>query len=1455
MGSMGFRRLCFLLWMPFVLSLAACGDNKHKEWHDAGIDDGGPDDAPPDALMCPTGQMICNDTCINTTTDNNNCGACGEVCSGGTCQNGKCCPTGQTNCGGTCVDLTTNPDHCGACMNDCGNGTCQTDPDTNKTTCCGPGLTNCDGTCVDTQLDETHCGSCNGANSVCGGATETCCGGLCKDTNTDNTNCGTCGEVCDTTNSESCKDGAPPACCGTGESNCGGTCSDLTEDMFCGSCNTACASNETCKDPTVGSGVACCEANELNCNGTCRDVMSNDVNNCGACGKQCAQGESCLTGICCAPGLINCGGACVDPLTNPDNCGGCGGAGGDVCSGTNPVCSGGDCAASCAVGLELCGNACVELSNDPNHCGDCTTVCGAGQVCNNSDCVSMCDPGETSCNGACVDLDAPIGDVNHCGTCTTQCSVGQECVSGVCQTDCGIGEILCGNTCIKPAEDEANCGGCAGAGGVACQTGYTCDSGICCAPGKENVDGICCNPGEINCGGSCADPDTSAAHCGGCGQTCGAPSTCESGECCAAGFDNCGGTPACVNKQDDPQHCGACNKACAADETCQTGVCCDADSEYNAGGICCGAVNGVPTEVNCGGVCKNLNSVTSCGTTCGNAAPCEPGEVCNAGVCEVNCPQGQTACFGTCVDLNTNANHCGACGDPCAAGQTCGGGQCSACPASEPSECEAPINACVDPRDDNTNCGECGTFCVGGQHCSTTTVTIASATQSGFTATFVTTAPHFLVMGSEIVVSGMSVGGYNGAWEVASIVSTTSFTATLNVSGLGTATGGTTSLVESGMCCGAGLEACGGQCKDFLSDSANCGSCGNACAADSVCVNGACKCGFGQIECNGKCITPSVDPLNCGGCPGDGGVICGPTAPYCVSGGCVAACPAPLTGCPIGNSSNLECVNTDSDSDNCGMCGKKCDASQGLGCSAGQCVPTVDLGDDPPKCIGGGPPISVPDGNGTICTGNLGATSFTFGLCARTNIGPISRDLFTDAFDSTSGPYVATCTNDVDCGKKRCRVTRDLCSSTAQCTGGAADVCDFLVKCVAGTCAGGGIGVNGMDDIIETAPVPVAPVASNSANTHVGGSFWVFGSVGLAIKGNTQVKQRLLNQAAIDVTKTSRVYGDAIVRGDWTDGGNASMQIDGMLTTDPNYSTPACPNPLPGTLTLNTGLPNNGCTAGPFPNLAQPCGTRSELIDVKKIVRHYSNPANNDNALIGLQQTVLDNPTTSLRIDLPCGVYYLNSINAGKSVTIVVHGRTAIIVGGSIRISQKVIFDVQPNASLDIFAGGVLNVSNDTTLGSPAYPRLTRLYLGDDSCIGSGTLPQGADFTDCCSGVAINGVCTAGGGNLSQTISLSQGGHFNGLLWGGYGTFTHSNPMEMYGSIFTNHFDASGVTEVHYDNGAVQLGDECPPPSGACESCRDCNNQACVNNQCGACTADTQCCPPLVCRSGTCVLE
>lgn len=1430
---MGFRRLSYLLSLTVVFAVAACGDNKHPIFEDANTDMGGSDmvdapDAPPDA-GCPSGQTLCGTECVDVKTDDDHCGDCDTDCGAGTCQtnNGTtiCCPTGQTNCNGTCVDLTMNDDNCGACGTDCGTGTCQTSG--SSTMCCPAGQTNCDGVCIDTMTDNGNCGACASAGGdTCNGTNELCCGGTCVDTNTDEMNCDACGIDCDDPSKPECKaplTGMTAICCAAGESNCNGVCSNpVVDDNNCGGCGIACTQPDTCQAPDSGSQPACCESTENNCDGVCSDPLTDNMN-CGTCGNACTGTDTCTQGICCGPGEIKCGNVCVDPDTNPDHCGGCNTSGGTDCPGTD-VCSDGTCQATCDVGETSCSGACVDTDSDPNNCGGCAgvdgTVCASNEVCSNGTCTTGgCTSPEVVCDGACVDTDT---DENHCGSCdgaSSVCGPNQTCDDGICCDGgeeavydpanpsaapicCPVGYLNCGGVCADP-EDENTCGSCT----------VDCGAGICTT---DTGGTFCCPAGTTRCGSECVDLTTSEQHCGACGAACtdtndectAATGGTGSPECCNPDTElNCGGDT-CVDKLENDINCGTCGNDCTdLGMQCSNGECCGiGETNWVVGteSVCC------PTgEISCDGItCIDLTENATCGTSCEDYAPCPLGEFCNptspgatTGVCEVDCGS-LTNCSGSCVDTQTDENHCGACDDPCPVlGQECSGGVCGDCPTGPADGCGG---VCVDTSTSETHCGGCagdtGETCAVGEFCT------------------------------------------------------------------------------DGHCCADGTIWCdsANACVDPTTDNNNCGSCGTVCDNGTTCQNGACACPFGSNVCPatapggnaGECHVTSVDPTACGvNC-----LVCG-SGQVCVSGGCRDACPAPLTECltegddtPYPNT--LLCVNTGSNSQHCGSCGNDCPA--GTGCSNGSCVPLVL--DPPPatpaKCVNGGPPISVPTGGGAeTCTGNLGAVSFLFGLCTRTNFGPISRDLITDAFDSNVAPYISSCTTNEECSpQKLCTLTEAPCSGTgvSTCLGGALDICDFPVKCVGGTCAGGGLGVNGR---IPSNTGETNFLQESNTYTHVGGDFWVFGSLGLSVKGTTDVKQRLVNQGPVALTGgAGHVFGNAVTGGGWTSSMSSSMLIDGNLQTMLPTDCASLPAQLSVTGTESCGVP--------FPALGDPCGAfdnsdGSLLRIADVIVPHFRNPANNDNALIGLSYDALNDPDGPRHLDLPCGVYYLNTFTTNATTTIAVHGRTAIIFGGAIDLAQPVFFDLDPNATLDIFAGGVLRVSQPATLGSPAYPAKTRMYFGSASCTGGGGICD--NFTDCCSGVCSacpvdangqptgacsgTGTCSGGGGGLGDAISLSQGGYFNGLLWAGYGTFTHQNPLEMYGAIYTRYFDASGDTIIHYDNAAADLGDECPPTQGSsCESCRDCNGQACVGNTCGSCTADSDCCPPLICNGGTCTL-
>jgi hypothetical protein len=101
--------------------------------------------------FCPPGQMVCSGVCRDLSTNVNNCGSCGNACTGGrSCVGGQCvCPTGTTLCPGnnTCVQncpagtaLDPNDCQCNVCPPNMGSLTCHVCPaDSEGCLCCGFG--------------------------------------------------------------------------------------------------------------------------------------------------------------------------------------------------------------------------------------------------------------------------------------------------------------------------------------------------------------------------------------------------------------------------------------------------------------------------------------------------------------------------------------------------------------------------------------------------------------------------------------------------------------------------------------------------------------------------------------------------------------------------------------------------------------------------------------------------------------------------------------------------------------------------------------------------------------------------------------------------------------------------------------------------------------------------------------------------------------------------------------------------------------------------------------------------------------------------------------------------------------------------------------------------------------------------------------------------------------------
>jgi hypothetical protein len=357
----------------------------------------------------------------------------------------------------------------------------------------------------------------------------------------------------------------------------------------------------------------------------------------------------------------------------------------------------------------------------------------------------------------------------------------------------------------------------------------------------------------------------------------------------------------------------------------------------------------------------------------------------------------------------------------------------------------------------------------------------------------------------------------------------------------------------------------------------------------------------------------------------------------------------------------------------------------------------------------------------------------------------------------------------------------------------------------------GSLVTDGFDSL--TGPYPVPPPAwpyslgagvgangtvSNDSTMNIGGALFCSGNA--SASSTVDIRQDLHvggNANNFDAT----VVGDAYVHGSVS----GSLHVAGMLHQGVSVSPPCefCPSQTPGPIDVASFVNAHVTNAG---------GT------------------NNDNKSINLADTLFSSGSGPSRLDLPCGNYYLDGIT--RDATIYAHGHTALYVGTKGVTAGNVNFSLDPTATFDIFVVGPINNSGSFTLGSQNYPALTRMYV-------SGT----------------------------GTLSFSSSANIFGNLYDA-GHIGLSSGTTVYGSLYAGSLDGTADLTIHYDRQVVVQGSTCPPtpgmsvpdagtsgnPDAGCGSCKDCNNQACINGGCGMCTTDAQCCPPLQCFQGMCVI-
>lgn len=378
----------------------------------------------------------------------------GLVCLSLVLTNGSCASQDTAMC--TVADVAIQATQCGPPLQcddgkrDCKNGAtdgCETDIRSDVNNCGG-----CAIVCATPPSGEAACVEGKCTISTCAKGARDCNSNMadgCEiDTLRDANNCGACGTVCPsgTEGVGVCQAGKCVLACNAGYLDCDGDPNNGCEvngsadDSNCGNCGNVCppspSLNSVCAAGTCIT--SSCKAPQLTCKAGpidgCEVNSSNDLNNCGTCGKKCAipaNATPACTNSNCAIGRCNSGfddcdkllanGCEIDLTKDTKNCGTCG----KQCSYANaaPQCTSSTCSmGACNANFFDCNkmdsDGCeINLASDPNNCGMCGKVCAPTETCAGGSCQNSCRVvagvrwcyNPAACGQACNDVCAALG--------------------------------------------------------------------------------------------------------------------------------------------------------------------------------------------------------------------------------------------------------------------------------------------------------------------------------------------------------------------------------------------------------------------------------------------------------------------------------------------------------------------------------------------------------------------------------------------------------------------------------------------------------------------------------------------------------------------------------------------------------------------------------------------------------------------------------------------------------------------------------------------------------------------------------------------------------------------------------------------------------------------------------------------------------------------------------------
>ena len=514
---------------------------------------------------------------------------------------------------------------------------------------------------------------------------------------------------------------------------------------------------------------------------------------------------------------------------------------------------------------------------------------------------------------------------------------------------------------------------------------------------------------------------------------------------------------------------------------------------------------------------------------------------------------------------------------------------------------------------------------------------------------------------------------------------------------------------------------------------------------------------------------------------------------------------------------NGKCVATNLDPNNCGSCGNTCSGSKV--CSGGQCVDSCPTTFN--KCGNQCVDLDTNDDNcgmcGKSCPKNKGCSQ---GTCVDLVV-PGGK---TPAKCKGGGPPInigfKPSNMQKKCSGKVAKTTFKWglcsCNDVNFMNNFFVDGYDSKAGPYQQGGYGGGVGTNGK---------------FTAGKGEIWGALWTSSNKGISSGPKLVVKQQLHSQGDLNWSVRGRVEDDAWVGGNVTAStpGGPPFKFQKKLT-------------IPNGNSIHRRAQTNNVVRKPVSvsTVCKRCQA-GKRIPVKQIVKNHKN--NNDNAAIGLKKNALDNPGKKVVLKLPCGKYYLSKIDVSSKITIIAEGRTALFIDGNVNSQTDITIKPTPSAQLDVFVNGKVTLANEMEIGSPAYPAAMRFYVNDE-------------------------------------WSFMNSAVIGAYIYAIPGGITTMNTLEVFGGLYTHDIQAMNELKIHYDREVLEADKKCPTPNpnpkpnpdaGMSDSGGTTTDSGGTKmdsgtttkmdggggtNMCSeagqSCSADGDCCSPLVCDNGTC---